>query len=371
MPKRQIVRLVAVGLMTVSGGIFAVNAGLIPGFGNGGSTPPSTPDAVTNAVTETAEPDQDQAEPPITAAALAPAPTLPAPITEASETIPAAVTDPAPTDAQDLPETPDFTLTQPDLAQPGNLSDRMAATPDLNMAAPDDNEVSQFGLPCGLSVSATAAPAAMVALDIMNPCQPNARVVIEHSGLTLTEQTDAMGLLAADIPAFETPAFFTIRVEGSSETALAVVPDLAEFDRVAVAWEDTRDLELHAMEFGADYGETGHIWQENAGTPARAQAGEGGFVTQLGNDAVDAPLMAQVYTFPRDTLTRQGAVRLSIEAPINTRNCGQDTMARTLQTDLDGAVAVTELTFTLPACDAMGDYLVLQNLLQDLRVASN
>jgi hypothetical protein len=52
-------------------------------------------------------------------------------------------------------------------------------------------------------------------------------------------------------------------------------------------------------------------------------------------------------------------------------NCGQDTLARTLELEEDGRVSVIELTFTLPGCDAVGDYLVLQNLLHDLRVASN
>ncbi|WP_375551071.1 hypothetical protein [Rhodophyticola porphyridii] len=346
MPKRQIIRLVAVGLMTVSGGLFAVQAGLLPGMQ--ADAPPA---------------DRTAAARPVAPEATATPAALPAP---------AALTAPEAPGALALPAAPELALTPPDLSQPGrDLSERMAETPDRAMAAPATPDTSQFGLPCGLSVSAEAAPAAMVALDIMAPCRPGARVVIEHSGLTLTEATDQMGLLTVDIPAFETPAFFTIRLAEEEESALVTVGDLEGYDRVAIAWEDTRDLELHALKFGADYGEPGHIWADNAGTVARAQTGVGGFVTLLGNDAVDAPMMAQVYTFPRDTLTREGSVRISIEAPINSRNCGQDTLARTVHTDPAGPVVVTELTFTLPACDAVGDYLVLQNLLQDLRVASN
>ena len=51
--------------------------------------------------------------------------------------------------------------------------------------------LSPLGLPCGLTVTTEARPGAMVALDIMDPCQGNARVVVEHSGLNLTGQTDA------------------------------------------------------------------------------------------------------------------------------------------------------------------------------------
>ena len=64
-------------------------------------------------------------------------------------------------------------------------------------------------------------------------------------------------------------------------------------------------------------------------------------------------------------------IRPRIEAEVTEANCGQDTLARTLESDVEGAVAVIELTFTVPGCDAVGDYLVLQNLLQDLRVATN
>ena len=82
-------------------------------------------------------------------------------------------------------------------------------------------------------------------------------------------------------------------------------------------------------------------------------------------------MLAEIYTFPRDTLNGDGTERLSIEAEVTEANCGQDTLARTLESDVEGAVAVIELTFTVPGCDAVGDYLVLQNLLQDLRVATN
>lgn len=258
------------------------------------------------------------------------------------------------------------TLPMPAPARPERLA--QADTP----AIMTDQPLSPFGLPCGLTVTTEARPAAMVALDIMDPCQANARVVVEHSGLNLTGQTDVMGILTMDIPAFESPAFFTVRMpDGASASALAGLPDIADYDRVGVQWNEDRALELHAMEFGATYGDPGHIWRENAGSPARAVAGEGGFLTHLGTTAVEAPMLAEIYTFPRDTLNGDGTVRLTIETPVTETNCGQDILARTLESDVEGSVAVIELTFTVPGCDAVGDYLVLQNLLQDLRVAAN
>ncbi|WP_306045995.1 hypothetical protein [Nioella sp. MMSF_3534] len=255
----------------------------------------------------------------------------------------------------------------PVLPQPQRLAQASEATTTMT-----DQALSPFGLPCGLTVSTSASEGAVVALDIMDPCQPHSRVIIEHSGLNLTGRTDVMGLLTMDVPVFENPAFFTVRMpDGASDSSLAIVPDLDSYYRVGLQWNEDRALELHAMEFGATYGDPGHIWLDHAGSVDRAVAGEGGFVMQVGSADVENPMLAQIYSFPRDTLDGNGNVRLSIEAPVTEANCGQDTLARTLELEEDGRVAVIELTFTLPDCDAVGDYLVLQNLLHDLRVASN
>ena len=257
----------------------------------------------------------------------------------------------------------------PALPQPRTLQLAQAEAPSDGRATP---ALSPFGLPCGLSVSASATVGGIVALDIMDPCQSFARVVVEHSGLNLTGQTDVMGLLTMDVPAFENPAFFTVRMpDGTSESALAMVPDLGDFVRVGLQWNEDMQLELHALEFGASYDDPGHVWQENPGSVAAAIAGEGGFLTSVGDASVQQPMLAQIYTFPRDTLAGSGNIRLSIEAPVTETNCGQRAIARTLDLAEDGQVAVVGLTFTLPGCDAVGDYLLLQNLLQDLRVASN
>lgn len=232
----------------------------------------------------------------------------------------------------------------------------------------EDTALSPLGLPCGITVTATAMPAAMVALDVMAPCRTDASVTINHSGLQITSTTDALGLLTLDIPAFETPAFFSVGFsDGVEETVLVGLPDLFEFDRIGLNWQGDMGLELHAMEFGAAFGDQGHVWQDAPAGPEAAIAGDGGFLTMVetGNS------FAQVYTLPRATLREGDSVRLSIDAPVTQTNCTRDVMARTLRTEGGAPVDVTELTFTVPACDAVGDVLVLQNLLDDLRLASN
>lgn len=248
---------------------------------------------------------------------------------------------------------------------PASFDDPMA-TPQAPIT--EETELSALGLPCGISVTATAMPAAMVALDVMAPCRTDARVTINHSGLEIVSSTDALGLLTLDIPAFETPAFFSVAfTDGVEETVLVGLPDLREFDRIGLSWQGDMGLELHAMEFGAAFGDQGHIWQEAPADPDAAIAGDGGFLTMVetGNS------FAQIYTLPRATLREGDSVRLSIDAPVTQANCTRDVVARTLRAEGGNPVNVTELTFTVPACDAVGDVLVLQNLLDDLRLASN
>lgn len=241
-----------------------------------------------------------------------------------------------------------------------------ASTPSAPIT--ETTELSALGLPCDIAVTASAMPAAMVALDVMAPCRPDAAVTINHSGLQITAATDALGLLTIDIPAFETPAFFSVAFsDGVEETVLVGLPDLFEFDRIGLNWQGNMGLELHAMEFGAAFGEPGHVWQQAPAAPESAIDGRGGFLTVV--DTGDS--FAQVYTLPRATLREGDSVRLSIDAPVTQANCTRDVRAWTLRTEGGGPVDVTDLTFTVPPCDSVGDVLVLQNLLDDLRLAAN
>jgi hypothetical protein len=270
--------------------------------------------------------------------------------------------------------------------QSGALADTPAtdASPDLEASAQatvvsaaentatEPTEFSAFGLPCGLSIDATPAPGAIVALDVMAPCQPDTMITIAHSGLTLAGRTDAFGLLSMDIPAFETPAFFSAEApDGSVEVTLVPVPDLRDYDRVAVQWQAPAEVELHAMEFGASFGGPGHVWQDAPGQLAEALAERGGFLTRLGDTDGESLHRAQVYSLPRAALRSGDTVRLSVDLAITDGNCGQSVSAHTLQIMENDQVDVTPIELTMPGCDAVGDYLVLQNPLRDLRLASN
>lgn len=225
---------------------------------------------------------------------------------------------------------------------------------------------------CTVDMVATILPAALVDLSLSAPCAPLARVTLHHQGMMFGLQTDAAGKAQVTVPALAVNAVFIADIDGSDgAVAMATVPELAGLDRAVLQWQGVDGLQLHAREFGADYGEPGHVWAGAPGDSTAAVKGSGGFLMQLGDPAGDNPLLAQVYTFPTGSAAQGGDVDLTVEAEITTANCGRDIAAQTIQLRPGGAPDALDLTMTLPGCDAAGEFLVLSGMLSDIRLAAN
>ena len=81
-------------------------------------------------------------------------------------------------------------------------------------------------------------------------------------------------------------------------------------------------------------------------------------------------LLAEVYTYPRFGAGAGGDIVLSVEAEVTMRNCGQEIEAQALETQQDGRIQTKNMALAVPACDAVGNFLVLNNLLQDMKIAA-
>jgi len=370
MAKKQLVmRAGALALMGGAMALYAAQAGVLPGLDLGTVT--ATPGAAQPA---------PAAQPPAAHAAVLEAP---ADKDQASDAF-------VRTQAHDLPDmsgfaaAPEIALAVPALAidatsvhlRPAAFSPAVAL-PLPGVPAPvteaPETEVSEtlspFGLPCGLDVTAEATDAAMIALGVAAPCHPDAVVTIIHSGMSIRQRTDAVGLMTLDLPALETPAFVTVSLpDGSESDILVPVPDLADYDRVALAWRGDLGVELHVMENGAAWMSGGHV---HPGAPRGPEATENGagFLASLGDPDGDAPMLAQVYTMPRGNGPTRADV--SVDAPITAANCARSAEARVLHVQGAGRAEVVPLGLTYPGCDAVGDTLVLQNVFRDLRLAAN
>ncbi|WP_372605220.1 hypothetical protein [Actibacterium sp.] len=232
--------------------------------------------------------------------------------------------------------------------------------------------LNEFGLPCATDLSAKPAAGGMVALTLTASCAPLARVEVMQDRLSFALRNSATGDLNILVPALSADPVFIVQIEdGPLLTATAHQPQARDFDRVALQWQGAAMMHLHAFEFGADYNDTGHIW---AGHPRDASVGDaavGGFMTVLGDSTLPNPSLAEVYSYPRGESRDSGVVRINIEAEVLDSNCGQEIVAETLQPGADGALAAAQLSLTMPDCGAVGEFLVLKNILRDLKIAHN
>lgn len=250
----------------------------------------------------------------------------------------------------------------------GDLLDPIVGLAAFNpdVPAPDmpDLETPQLG--CEVSATAAPAPMASVALSIDAPCNRNQRVTIHHTGMMVTETTDEDGALSATFPALSPKAVFIVEFEdGMGTVVTADVPELKEFDRVVLQWQGDSGFQIHAREFGAAYGTPGHVWSGDT-----AQADAGGAVMQLGARDTLTPYLAEVYTYPTGSSQRDGSVALTVEAEVTQVNCGRDIAAQTIELRGGMSPQTQDLVLSMPDCAARGDFLVLNNLLDDLKIAA-
>ncbi|MCA0846476.1 translocase [Salipiger thiooxidans] len=225
---------------------------------------------------------------------------------------------------------------------------------------------------CMVTARAKVGIGAMVALEVMAPCYRSERVTIHHQGMMFTEITRPDGSLRVTVPALAESALFIVSFgNGDGAIARAEVPVLPYYDRVVLQGQGGSGLGLHALEFGAGYRDEGHVWSERTGDVERAAQGDGGFLTRLGNSLVPGALVAEVYSFPTGAAKREGSVALSVEAEVTAGNCGTTVEAQMLDRRGFGRLGVNDLSLDMPACDGgVGDFLVLNNLVEDLKIAA-
>ncbi|WP_226780062.1 translocase [Oceaniglobus trochenteri] len=224
---------------------------------------------------------------------------------------------------------------------------------------------------CTPALSATLLGGATVRLTLAAPCDAGARVEMRHEGLIFDVVTDVNGGVSVDVPALARIAGFEATVAGETLKTIAALPDFDSYARVALQWAGESGLQIHALEFGAGHGDEGHVWQDAPGSSLRAVRARGGFLARLGDDSLRDGRMAEIYVFPAALMQRDGTVRLSVEARVNAFSCGKSVEGQVMQPGDDGRLQTTLLTLEIPDCDAVGDILVLKNLLRDMKIASN
>ncbi|MFK7745059.1 MAG: hypothetical protein AB8B47_08390 [Roseobacter sp.] len=224
---------------------------------------------------------------------------------------------------------------------------------------------------CTVTAEAQANAAAMIGLSINAPCFASQAVTIHHEGLNFSQMMSDLGTLDIMLPALTADArVSTTFANGDTITASTNVDSVPLYDRVVVQWQGETGVQIHAREFGADYGDEGHVWSGASRDFSAVAGGRGGFLTSLGDKKLTAPLMAEVYTFPTALSKTEGAVELTVETEVTEANCGTEVRARAIEFSGGTEMSSQILNLAVPNCGAIGNFLVLNNLLQDLTVAS-
>lgn len=243
------------------------------------------------------------------------------------------------------------TVTPPTDAPPTDAPLVVAPVADVSVAQAPLTPVVAAD-PCATSLEVFAQDNAMIGLTLLAPCHGGQRVVLRHGGLAVAMRTLATGSLFATLPAIEVSGAVEVRFDDGTRVQAAVaVPELARLRRFAVQWQDADRFAVQGFEAGADYGDPGHRTVANGG------------VVALGDPAVAPALMAEVYTLPDPS----DAV-VTVEAEVTAATCGRELLGEMLLSQA-GVARVSELTLAMPACDALGGFVVLNNPFSDMTLA--
>ena len=278
------------------------------------------------------------------------------------------------TDVQEVSSTPK-PANSLDLT-PSEILPASLGTPPIEDAAPITEDTSQepetSSAQCDATMTATPAAGAMINIDLTAPCHGGERVTLHHNGLMFTDAVAPDGTLQVQVPALTENALVVASfLDGGGAVATSEITSVPFYDRIVLQWRGDAGLQLHAREFDAQYFAEGHVWHGAATDPSRATAGEGGFLTALGNENVADALMAEVYTFPTGMTDASGTVALTVEAEIIDSNCNAVIEAQTLELRGGDDLTSKELTIDVPSCETVGDFLLLKNIVQDLTIAAN
>lgn len=277
---------------------------------------------------------------------------------ETAEAAPAEVApEPAPVE--------EVTRTETDVAAPlSPVADRLDAGEPAGLA---DATNPASNAACAPSMSGIPTKGAMILLSFNAPCNAGEDVLFNHAGLRFSEELDPDGNLSIMVPALMSEAAVSAELEdGARIETFVEVPEAAEFDRVALVWEGGTGLQLHALENGASYGDDGHVSAENPRMPSGATGRQGGFLTVLGSSK--AGFAADVYSYPSRSMSEPD---VSIEAQVLETTCGSEIKGEYLRSQKTAPPVQTDIGMMVPACETVGDYLVLKNLPQELKIARN
>ena len=274
-----------------------------------------------------------------------------------------------------VPQGPDAAPVLESVEEPRPLPTPPAATlmpilerPPILPTRPQDqvDDITATIEACDPRLFLTPAPAGTFTLAFRAPCDGGANITIRQGPLLAAQMLDDTGRLSLRMPALTEEVTIDVTLGDTTLSSKLNVPDAADYQHVALIWDGPQMLRLNAYEFGAAQNEIGHVWSGAPQTPIRASRGTGGFLTRLTHE--NGP-SAEIYSLPSARAPVRGVVRLVVEAEVTQDTCGKIVRARAIQPTPFRRVSETDVEVALPDCDRIGETVLLQNLLRDMRLA--
>ncbi len=198
------------------------------------------------------------------------------------------------------------------------VQDKGAAMP----AVPQPVEAASLATPgaCGAAEVVTEAlEGGRMRVQLVSPCRAGASLSLAYGGAVLTRRLDAAGELNATLDLFAgaAPAIATFD-DGVRQSFATRALDLDRIDKVAIIWSAPVDLDLHALEYGAQPGAVGHVWSAVPATATVAReltdaSGRGRGFLSLADKGESSGDKVEVYTFFRTNGPMQGPVHVMVD----------------------------------------------------------
>jgi hypothetical protein len=155
---------------------------------------------------------------------------------------------------------------------------------------------------------------------IGSPCRAEQTVSLRYGEATLVGRLDGAGRLETTLDLFagaSSPVEITF-ADGVSREIPARANDLDKVEKIALIWRTPVNLDLHAFEYGAAFGQSGHVWAQapSSAISARDQTAASkrgrGFLSRT--DSGQGPGdKVEIYTFYRHPEQEAGAVSIAVD----------------------------------------------------------
>jgi len=168
-------------------------------------------------------------------------------------------------------------------------------------------------------ISFRPAGLGLTAISVQSDCRAGQDMIIAYGGASFIQNLDASGRAAFVLDGFAGhQELIHVRFMDRTEVMRLPPEQPARLTKVAILWSSGVDLDLHAFEFGAAFGDPRHVWAGKTPPAERAQSapstdrrGRGLVTTSSRGQGLGTS--AEVYTYEHLPDELAGSIRFAVD----------------------------------------------------------